>query len=403
MPRTRALAGIRVLAVEGFIAGPYASMWLADMGAEVIKIEEPRVGDAGRSLPPTKGDAANPRSLSLFRANRNKKSLTLDLKRPEGLAIFEKLVAQSDVVIENLRPDAFDKLGLTYERLAAINPRIIYTSISGFGHQDLMPGPYTDWPAFDVIAQAMAGLMGRPEGAEERPVYVGFPLADLYASTVAVCGTLQALFHRTVTGQGQRVDIAMYDSSLVLNELALVMENATGVTAKPGLHALTAPFGSFRGRDGFVAIAVLGERVWQKFCAAIERADLAADPELQNGIDRHRHSAKLQGIIETWLQSRSTDEAVHRFIEFGVPAGPVQGVGDITACPQVKARDMILSIQDEAWGEVKVVGQPIKTSGSPPVEAKAPPALGEHSRDLLKELAQVDDAAFERLRKDGVV
>lgn len=402
-PRTRALAGIRVLAVEGFIAGPYASMWLADMGAEVIKIEEPIAGDAARSLPPLKGEPGKQQSLSLFRANRNKKSITLDLKRPEGLAIFEKLVTQSDVVIENLRPDAFDKLGLTYERLAAINPRIIYTSISGFGHQDMMPGPCTDWPAFDVIAQAMAGLMGRPEGAQERPVYVGFPLADLYASTVAVCGTLQALFHRTITGEGQRVDIAMYDTSLVLNELALVMENATGVASKPGLHALTAPFGSFRGRDGFIAIAILGERVWHKFCAAIERPDLAADPQLQDGIDRHRHSARLREIIEHWLQSRSNNEAVQRFIEFGVPAAPVQGVREITACPQVKARDMLLDIPDEAWGTVKVVGQPIKASGAPPVQAKAPPALGEHSRDLLRSLAQVDDAAFERLRASGVV
>ncbi len=402
--RKRALAGIRVLAVEGFIAGPYASMWLADMGAEVIKIEEPKAGDAARSLPPIKDSGSGePRSLTLFRANRNKKSVTLDLKHPEGVAIFEKLVAQSDVVLENLRSDAFDKLGLTYERLAAINPRIIYTSISGFGHQDLMPGPYTDRPAFDVVAQAMAGLMGRPEGAEEGPVYVGFPLSDLYASTVAVCGTLQALFQRTVTGEGQRVDIAMYDSSLVLNELALVMENATGVAAKPGLHALTAPFGSFKGRDGCISIAILGERVWHKFCTAIDRMDLASDPELQNGIDRHRHSAKLREIIETWLQVRSSDEAVKRFLEFGVPAAPVQGVREITACPQVKARDMILTIQDSAWGKVKVVGQPIKTSGSPPAEARAPPALGEHGRDLLKALAQVDDFDFDRLRSNGVV
>jgi CoA:oxalate CoA-transferase len=400
---SRPLAGVRVLAVEGFIAGPYASMWLADMGAEVIKIEEPGVGDPARALPPIRHVGGRAHSLSLLRANRNKKSVTLDLKHPQGLALFDKLVASSDVVIENLRPDAFDKLGLTYERMAAINPRLIYTSVSGFGHRDLLPGPFTDLPAFDVIAQAMAGLMGRPEGAEQHPVYVGFPLADLYASTVAVCGTLQALFHRTVTGVGQRVDIAMYDAALVLNELALVMEHATGVVAKPGLHALTAPFGSFRSREGFIAIAVLGERVWHKFCAAIGREDLLADPALGNGVDRHRHSARLREIIEAWLQARPDAEAVRQLVAFGVPAARVQQVAQIPDCPQVHARQMVLDLEDEAWGTVKVVGQPIKASGAPPVEVRPPPALGEHSREILQALAGVDEQHFERLAREGVV
>lgn len=400
---TRPLAGIRVLALEGFVAGPYASMWLADMGAEVIKIEEPGSGDAARSLPPFRGERGKERSLSMFRSNRNKKSLTLNLKTEQGRAIFERLVAVSDVVIENLRPDAFERLGFGFERLSALNPRLVYTSISGFGHQDMLPGPYTDWPALDIIAQAMAGIMGRPEGGEQGPVYVGFPLADLYASTVAVCGTLQALFHRTVTGFGQRVDIAMYDSTLVLNELALTMETATGVVAKPGLQALTAPFGSFRGRDGSIAIAIMGERIWQNFCTAIERPDLATDPELQNGIDRHRQSQRLRQATEAWLQGRSVDEAVRQLAALGVPAAPVQDVSDIVSCPQVKARNMLLTIEDEAWGKVQVVGQPIKASGAPPVQAKAPPALGEHGRQLLKDLACVDEAEFDRLQELGIV
>ncbi len=401
--QTRPLAGIRVLAIEGFIAGPFASMWLADMGAEVIKIEPPGSGDAARSLPPFRGEMDDRRSLSMFRSNRNKKSLTLNMKTDEGRAIFERLVAVSDVLIENLRPDALERLGFGFEKLSALNPRLVYTSISGFGHQDMMPGPYTDWPALDVIALAMAGIMSRPEGGEHGPVYVGFPLADLYASTVAVCGTLQALFHRVVTDLGQRVDIAMYDTSLVLNELALIMETATGVVAKPGLHALTAPFGSFRGRDGSVAIAVMGERIWQNFCTAIGRPDLGADPDLQNGVDRHGQAQRLREITEAWLQERSVDEAVRQLVARGVPAAPVQTIADIVSCPQVEARNMLLTIEDAAWGKVRVVGQPIKASGALPPEAKAPPKLGEHSRQLLKELASVDENEFDRLQELGIV
>jgi CoA:oxalate CoA-transferase len=400
--RPHALAGIRVLALEGFIAGPYASMWLADMGAEVIKIEEPGTGDPARSLPPLRGDGPR-RSLSLLRASRNKKSLTLDLKTPEGLAIFDRLVATSDVVIENLRADALQRLGLTYERMAKINPRIIYTSISGFGHDDVMPGPYTDWPAFDVIGQAMAGLMFRPEGATERPAYLGFPVADLYAATVAVCGTLQALFQRVVTGEGQRVDIAMFDTALVLNELALVLQTSLGVTSAAGLHALTAPFGAYRAKDGFISIAVLGERVWQRFCEALAQPDLMTDPTLANGVERHRQSARLTALIEAWLGERTREAAANHLRSFGVPAAPIRNVGEIVDCPQVSAREMLMSIEDPAWGTVRVVGQPIKTSGSAPPPRNPPPDLGQHTEALLHDLAGIDEGEFTRLRSRGIV
>lgn len=397
------LQGIRVLAVEGFIAGPYATMWLADMGAEVIKVEPPGTGEPARSLPPIRGEGEAARSFALMRANRNKKSLALDLKTPEGLAVLEALVNRSDVLVDNLRPGALERLGLPWARLRVLNPRLIYTTISGFGHADLMPGPYTERPAFDVVGQAMGGLMLRPERDHDRPVYLGFPVADLHTATVAVCGTLQALYQRTSTGVGQRVDVAMYDSTLVLNELALHLQTLLGVKPAAGLHALSAPFGAYRARDGFVSIAVLGDAIWRRFCTAIGRDDLADDPTMRTGIDRNHAAVRLTPAIEGWLATRDRHDAVAHLVAHGVPAAPVQDVDEITSCPQVGARDMLMELDDPTWGRVRVVGQPIKASGASAPRRDPPPALGAHTDDLLRDLLGYDPQRIDALRRRGIV
>lgn len=397
-----ALEGIRVLSLECFIAGPTASMWLADMGAEVIKIEQPGSGDPARLLEPSKNNGER-RSLALLRPNRNKKSLTLDLKQAEGAALFEQLLRKADVLIDNLRPDALEKLGFTWERLHQINPQLIYTAISGFGRKETSNGPFQDWPAFDIVGQAMAGLMQRPERSTTDPAYLGFPLADIQVGIVAATGTLQALFQRTRTGLGQMIDIAMYDAALVMNELAIILNTALGVVPSPGLHALSYPFGSFRANDGFIVIAVLGEKIWERFCIAIDQPELGSDPRLQSGIDRNAHAAWLNPIINEWVGQRSRQEAVDFLIAQGVPSGPVQDVDDIAICPQVAARDMLLEIDDPAWGKVKVPGQPIKATGSPPARNDAPPKLGAHTDALLQELAGLSDAEIEALREKRIV
>lgn len=397
-----ALEGIRVLSLECFIAGPTASMWMADMGAEVIKVEQPGVGEPCRSLAPSK-EADERRSLALLRANRNKKSLTLDLKTAKGRAIFETLLAETDVLLDNLRPDAVEKLGFTWEKMQTINPRLIYASISGFGRADMSDGPYQNWPAFDIVGQAMAGLMQRPERTTSDPSYLGFPLADIQVGIVAVTGILQALFQRTRTGRGQRVDVAMYDTALVMNELAMILHTALGIVPAPGLHALSYPFGSFRARDGFIVIAALGEKIWARFCDAIGHPELGTDPRLQSGVDRNAHADWLDPLIEEWLAGRDRADAVAYLIERGVPAAPVQDVDDIASCPQVAARGMLMEIEDPAWGTVRVPGHPIKTTGSPPPRQDAPPRLGEHTAQILHDLAGMDYPEIERLRASGVL
>lgn len=397
-----ALEGIRVLSLECFIAGPTTSMWLADMGAEVIKIEQPGVGEPCRSLAPNKM-ADEKRSLALLRANRNKKSMTLDLKSEEGKAIFRKLLATADVLVDNLRPDAIEKLGFSWPEMQQINPKLIYTTISGFGRSDMSQGPYQNWPAFDIVGQAMAGLMQRPERTTTDPSYLGFPLADIQVGIVAATGTLQALFQRTRTGVGQRVDVAMYDTALVMNELAMILHTALGIVPAPGLHALSYPFGSFRAKNGFIVIAVLGEKIWARFCEAIGHPELGHDERLQSGVDRNKHAEWLTPLINDWLSQRDKHEAVDYLIAKGIPAAPVQDVDDIASCPQVEAREMLMEVQDPAWGPIKVMGQPIKTTGSPKPRQDAPPRLGEHSEALLVELLGMEPEEIAKLKTAGVV
>lgn len=403
-PSHRALTGIRVLALENFIAGPYATMLMADAGAEVVKVEPPDGGDQARAVPPLRTTAGGePRSIAFLRANRGKKSVTLDLKSARGREVFLDLARSADVLVENLRPGALARLGLDYPSLRSTHPRLIYVSVTGFGHDDLMPSPYRDRPAFDIVGQAASGLMWRPERDGERPAYLGFPLADLYAATLAYAGALQALVQRGVTGAGQHVDVSLADGAVALNELSIALYGITGTRAPGGIHALAAPFGNFRARDGFIAIAVLGERVWEKFCAAIDRPDLLRRPDLRDGVSRHAHANELRALIEGWLASRDRATAVDRLNEQGVPAAVVQDVDEVFASPQTAARRMLVQVPDPAWGTVMLAGNPIKSSGSPEEPARAAPLLGEHTAQVLRSWASIDAAQCDALRAQGIV
>lgn len=400
----RPLAGIRVLTVENFIAAPFASMWLADAGAEVVKIETREGGDFARSTSPVKPDAdGKPNGLAFLRTNRNKKSVTLDLKHEEGRRIFLELAAQADVVIENLRPNVMDRLGLGYADLSKVNPRLIYGAISGFGHDDILPSPYGDFPAFDIVGQAMSGLMYRPERSGDRPTYLGFSLADIQCGILALYGVVLALLHRHTTGKGKKIDISMYDASLILNEISVTMYSATKRTSPPGVHAVTAPFGTYRAKDGYIVIAVLGEHIWKRFAETIGRPDLTSDPRFADGVLRKQHLDALNVEIDMWLADRTRETALATLRAGGVPCSNVNDVPDLFDCPHVAARKMLMTLDDPVWGPIQVAGNPVKMSDVPEPDAKAPPSLGEHNSDVLHEWLGMSEGEIGRLRDMSVI
>jgi len=399
-----ALDGVRVLAVEHFVAGPYASLWLADHGAQVIKVEPPGTGDQAREVGPFREtEDGESRSLGLIRSNRNKLSLTLDLKTPEGVDVFKRLVAESDVVLENLRADSMQRLGLAYPVLKEVNPRLIYTSVSGFGHDDVLPSPCVSWPAFDVIVQAMSGLMFRPERQGPRPVYLGFPLADLFAGALAYAGTVQALYQRTVTGEGQHVDIAMYDGGVVLNELALATRDAVGQVPDSGVHFQAAPFGAYRVADGYLSIAVFSEKNWRAFCEVMGHPELVDDPRYRSGRLRAQRYDEVREIVEGWFAELTRDEAAERLRSVGVAAAPVEDVEDMLESEQAAARQMTLAVSDPAWGKVRLAGNPIKTSAEGPTPTVPAPSLGQHTHELLTALIGVGPDELRALAEKGVI
>lgn len=387
------LAGLRVLAVENFIAGPFCSMWLGDAGAEVVKVETPGVGDYSRATSPRKTDAKGiERGLSFLRSNRNKKSITLDLKNPEGKQLFLELAGKADVVVENLRPGVMDKLGLSWDVLHAANPRLVYVAISGFGHIDVLPSPFTDRPAFDVMGQALGGLMNRPERHGDKPVYLGFSLADIQGGILGAYGAMLALFQRGATGQGRKVDISLYDACVALNEISVTMYSVTGQRTKPGVHAVSAPFGCYKASDGYIVIAVLGEHIWKRFCEAIDRTDMLLAECFADGVSRQRNLAALDANIHAWLATRTRAEAVKHLMAFDVPASNVNDIDDIFECPHIAARNMLVPLDDPAWGKVKVAGNPVKMSGLPEPRPTHPPDLGQHTGEVLREWLGADHA-----------
>jgi CoA:oxalate CoA-transferase len=402
--QARPLAGVRVLAVENFLAGPFASMWLADAGAEVIKIESREGGDFSRSTSPVRSDEqGKSRGISFLRSNRNKKSVTLDLKNEEGKQLFKELALHADIVIENLRPNVMDRLGLGYAALQKVNPRLIYAAISGFGHDDVLPSPYADHPAFDIIGQALSGLMYRPERSDDRPTYLGFSLADIEGGILAAYGVMLALYQREQTGKGKKIDISLYDASLILNEISITMYSALKQQAKPGVHAVTAPFGTYRAKDGFIVIAVLGEHIWERFCHAIGRPELTRDARFVDGVARRANVIELNGYIDAWLSSLTRTQAIDILRAGDVPASLVQDIEDVFDCPHVAARNMLMTLDDPVWGQVKVAGNPIKMSDVPEADCHLPPELGQHTDSVLSQWLGRTDSDIARLRQQNVI
>jgi CoA:oxalate CoA-transferase len=379
------LNGIRVLVVESFVAGPMASMWLADAGAEVVKIEAPAGGDTARNVPPIRGEGSGSQSLSFIRANRNKRSVTVDLKSADGQATFIELLRKADVFLENANPAALPRLKLTYAELSKHNPRLIYCGISGFGLPEFNEGTLPYLTAFDIVAQAMGGLLLRPEGAESGAVYPGYPLADIFAAANATAGVYQALFNRERTGQGAYIDVSMFDGAIALNELALIMHSTFGHLPAPGAHALGGPFGAYTASDGQVVLGILGQPVWTRFTQAIGQPELAETPEYATGLLRHENRDTLTARLNAWMSQLTTQEVLELLSKFDIPAAPVWNVDKVVDSDYARKRGMIVPLDDPAWGAVTVAGNPMKSSLMSE-EAPAPaPLLGADTRDVLRE------------------
>jgi len=385
------------------MAGPYCTMLLADAGAEVIKIERPKYGDPRRSMPPFVEKDGVKKAAGYMGYNRNKKSLALDLSKPEGQAIFKDLAKTADVVVENLRPGSMNKIGLSYEQLKDSNPKLIWALISGFGQLEGYRGPYADRPAFDIVAEAMSGIMNLVGFADKPPSWTIYGMADIYTGMVTAFGIMQALFMRERTGQGQLVDSAMFDNMLSLNESMVTLFSTAGQSPERGVPKNLFPRGSFKTKDGYIALNVPDNRIWARLCEAMGRVDLIEDERSKGGTERADHAEFLQPIIEDWLAGLTRDEAVDTLNETGVPTGPVYTAEDIFEDPQVKARGMLMPVNDPEVGEYAFTRSPIHLSDAPELPKNAAPKLGQDTDWVLRDVLGYDDGKIAGLVDSEIV
>jgi CoA:oxalate CoA-transferase len=373
-----ALEGIRVLDVSQFLAGPYCTMILGDLGADIIKIEKP-TGDPTRET----NVNINGQSIYFMSINRSKRSITMDLKNPRYKEIFLKMAKKADIIVENFVPGTMDKLGLSYDEIKNVNPSIIYTSVSGFGQT----GPYRERGALDMIIQAMSGFMSITGEKNGRPLKAGPSIADMTAGLYAAIGTLAALNHRNATGEGQRVDIAMLDSMFSILENSVGNYCATGKIPKPpgNRHGVSAPFQPFETLDGEIIVAVSNNRAFQDFCQALGRDDLAQDSRYANRKGRIENVDELADEITKTTKLKSTSELEEAFEKANVPFATVNTIDKIVSDPQIAARNMLIEVEHPIAGKVKAVNSPIKMSKTPGVIKRVAPLLGQHTKEILGE------------------
>jgi CoA:oxalate CoA-transferase len=400
----RPLSGIRVIGLEQYMSAPYCTMLLADAGAEVIKIERPGTGDPRRSIPPYADDEQGQRVAGGFIGyNRNKKSMALNLRAEAGRQILRDLARVSDVVVENLRPGAMDKMGLGYEGLREVNPRLIYAAISGFGRLEGYTGPYGQRPAFDIVAEAMSGIMNLVGFEDKPPSWTIYGMADVYSGMVTAYGVMLALFMRERTGQGQFVDSAMLDNMLALNERMVTLYSFTGQSPERGRLRHLYPRGAFRCQDGYLALNVPDDIQWGRLCQAIGRPELKEDARTADGTARAANAEFIRAIIEDWLADKTRAQAVAELEAQGVPSGPVYTAEDVFQDAHIAARNMLVTVDDPVAGPRKYARSPIHLSQAPEIPTQAAPRLGQHTLPVLQDVLGYDVAAVERLLAEGVV
>ncbi len=396
MVQVKPLDGVRIVDFSRVLAGPFCTALLADLGAEVIKIESPG-GDDYRHIGPFR-DGESALFLSM---NRGKKSVVIDLKSDDGKRLAHDLIAKGDVVVENFRPGVAAKLGVDYEAARRTNPRIVYLSISGFGQS----GPLADRPSYDIIAQAMAGMMSMTGDPEGPPMRVGDALGDLAAGLYGAWGVTTALFGRERTGQGQYLDVAMFDAifSFLPTPYSVLMLGGAAPTRSGNRHLLSAPFGSFRAGDGDVIIAVANNALFDRLLGAIGRQDLADDPRFASDETRCANEAPLREIIESWTRRHEVAAVVERLTECGVPASPIWTVEQAATSAHAAYRRLLAGMVHPNAGEIEVVEQPVHFSSVARGDLTPAPLLGEHTRSTLRDILGLDGARLDARGAAGAV
>ncbi len=370
------LDGVRVLDLSRVLAGPYCTGLLADLGAEVIKIEMPQHGDDSRHL-----GAFDAEGESIYYAliNRGKRSIELDFKDEKDLQNFYKLVAESDVIVENFRPGVTQRLGIDFESLKKYNPRLVYASISGFGQE----GPYAKYPAYDIVAQAMSGLMSITGFKETGPTRVGESLGDIIAGIYAAWGISSALFARERTGEGQYIDVAMFDALLSLQVTGLAsLFSGANPTLVGNRHPISTPFDTYKAKDGLVVIAIASDRLFERFCVSIGQPDLAKDPKYGSDELRTAHEQELKMVIESWMQEMTVEEVCQKLGEDGIPVSAVWDLKTAAYSAQAQFRNILVDVEGQSY---PIVPQPIFFNGKKPHVTTAAPVLGE-ANSILKDL-----------------
>lgn len=394
---THALQGVKVLDLTRVLAGPYATMILGDLGADIIKIEMPGKGDDSRNF----GPYLNDESAYFMSINRNKRSMTLNLKEEEGKKILLEMVKEADVIVENFRPGTMEKLGLGYDVLKEINPKIIYGAASGFGHS----GPYSKRAAYDAVVQGMGGIMsitGQKDGVLTR---VGPSIGDIAAGLFTAIGILTALVSRNETGKGQKVDVAMLDCQVALLENAIARYVVSKEVPKPmgNRHTSIVPFEPFETKDGEIIVAAGNDVLWSKFCDAIDKKELVNDERFVTNPLRNQNYEVLRDLIAEPIKYKTTKEWQDILDDIGVPNGPINTIDKVLEDPQVISREMIVEVEHPKAGKLKMPGIPIKMSDTPGEIRTAAPLLGQHTYEILNEMLGYNKDTVDRLVSEKIV
>lgn len=392
-----ALHNLKIIDLTRVLAGPYCTMILADLGADVLKIEIPEKGDDSRHF----GPYINEESAYFMSLNRNKKSITLNLKSAKGKAIFKELIKDADIVVENFRPGTMKKLGLDYKTLKEINPQIIYASSTGFGQT----GPYSERPAYDGVIQAMGGIMSITGQQNGEPTRVGPSIGDIFAGVFTAIGILSAVNKRNETGEGSFVDVAMLDCQVGILENAIARYYATGISPKPAgnKHTSIVPFEPFDTMDGEIVIAAGNDNLWKKFCESIQMEELIEDDRFKTNPLRNKNYEILKPIIQKVIKNKSTNKWNEIFVDAGVPCGPINNIEMVVKDEQVKSRNMIQEVNHPKAGKNKIPGIPIKISGNDDNINSPAPTLGQHTEEILFNKLKYSNKEIEKMKEEGII